>query len=148
MSIKAKVMAALDKIGNHNGHAAPTSQDPLVPLLHEYYVCTDAESYFKKRREVAKKKLEKELTPAHTKALDKVIKGVKDNGVGDTALILETDPYFLNVECKNGATYVDLPALKVKLLTEHKMNATVVEALIEGVTLRRDPSQSWRVVER
>lgn len=147
-TIKQKVIAALDKIGNTNGHSCPENQDPAVALLHEYYVSTDGEAYFKKRREMAKKKLEKEVTPVLKKKLEKAVQGVVENEVPDTCTLTETEPYVLTVEVKNGASFVDMGALKVALMRDHKMNATTVEALIEKCTSRRTPAQSWRVTER
>lgn len=148
MSIKQKLFAVLDKIGNTNGHSCPESQDPAVPLLHEYFIATDGEAYFKKRREVAKKKLEKELSAPLKKKLDKHVADVKETEVADTCTLTETEHYVLSVDVKNGASYVDMADLKVMLMREHKMNATAVEALIEKCTKRREPSKGWRVVER
>lgn len=146
--IKAKLFTALDKIGNSNGHAAPASQDPVVPSLHEYYVATHGEAYFKKRRENAKKCFDAILNDQQKKRLEKIIAETKTSEVGDSCTLVETDPYVLSVDVKNGASFLDVSLLKVTLMREHKMNATQVEALIEKCTDRRDPSQSWKVVER
>lgn len=148
MTIKQKLFAALDKIGKTNGHGVPTSQDPSVPLIHEYHVTTLAESYFKKRRENAKKSLEKALTAPQKKLLEDGVVSVKKNEVADSVTLGETDPYILSVDVKTGASFLDVQQLKVALMREHKMDATKVEALIESCTDRRDPSQSWKVTER
>lgn len=148
MSVKQKLFAALEKIGNTNGHSCPENQDPAVASLHEYYVATDGEAYFKKRRENAKKKLEKDLSAPLKKKLDKSVSDVKDSEVANTCTLIETEPYVLSVDIKNGATYLDVPKLKVALMRDYKMNATAVEALIEKCTDRRDPSKSWKVTER
>lgn len=146
--IKAKLFGALDKIGNTNGHASPASQDPAVPALHEYFVATHGEAYFKKRRDAAKKALDGVLSDQQKKKLTAAVTGVKQNEVADTCTLVETDPYVLSVDVKNGASFLDVQQLKVTLMREHKMDATKVEALIESCTNRRDPSQSWKVVER
>lgn len=148
MSIKQKLFAALDKVGKTNGTACPNSQDPAVPLLHEYFVATDGEAYFKKRRDVAKKALEKELSGPLKKKLEKAIAAVRETEVADTCTLIETGPYVLSVDVKNGASFIDMGELKVALMRDHKMNATTVEALFEKCTKRREPSKGWRVIER
>lgn len=147
-TIKQKVMGALDKIGRTNGHNVPESQDPSVPLQHEYYVATLGEAYFKKRRDKAKTALEKSINDIGKKKLDKAIAGVKENEVADTCTLIESDPFITSVDIKNGASYLDPALLKVTLMREHKMNATQVEALFEKCTGRREPAKSWQVVER
>lgn len=146
-TVKQALFASLDKVGNTNGHASPQSQDPIVPYLHEYYVTTLGESYFKKRRENAKKELNKRLTEVQLTKLKKAADEVAKNQVADTCALVESDHYMLNVEIKNGASYFDVATLKVRLMRDYKMDATEVEAIIESCTLRRDPSQSWQVVE-
>lgn len=146
--IRTKLFAALDKIGNANGHGVPESQDPAVPLLHEYYVATHGEAYFKKRREVAKKALENTLSPIAKKELERAVTSVKETEMASSVTLTETEPYILSVDIKNGASFLDVAALKVTLMREYKMDATKVEALIESCTSRRNPSQGWKVTER
>lgn len=148
MSIKEAVNKALEKIGHHNGHGVPTTQDPMVPLVHEYNVATQGESYFKARREKAKKELTKSLTDVQNEAIATAVKETKKLGTGKSVSIVETDPYILSVETKKGASFLDTQKLKVELLTKHKMTMTDVDALIERCTGERDPSQSWKVTER
>ena len=62
--------------------------------------------------------------------------------------MFETEPYTVQVDLKNGASFLDVSLLKITLMKKHKMKADEVEALIEACTDRRDPSQSWKVVER
>lgn len=147
-TIKQNATAALEKIGNTGNHACPQSQDPSVPLQHEYYVATLGEAYFKKRREVAKSKLEKSLGKVQLKKLEDAVVGVKRDEVADTCTLIEADQYITSVDIKNGASFLDTAQLKVTLMRDHKMKATEVEALIEKCTDRRDPSKSWKVVER
>lgn len=146
--IKPHLFAAMDKLGTIGKHAQPESQDPMVPLLHEYNVSTLGESYFKARREKAKKALDKALDAQHRKKISDCVVSVKKNEIGESVSVIETDPYIFNVEIKNGASFLDTAALKTTLMKDHKMTALQVEALIEQCTDRREPSQSWRVVER
>lgn len=146
--IKAAVIKALDRVGYHNGHSCPTSDKNHIGFIHEYHVATIGEAYFKKRRELAKKNLEDIINDDARSSLDTAIKRVIKTEVGESVTIEEADPYILSVELKNGASFLDVPALKVTLMREHKMSATEVEALIEKCTKRRDPSKGWKVQER
>lgn len=148
MSVKTKLTDAMDKLGKTNGHTCPASQDPMVPLIHEYHVATLGESYFKARRDKAKKKLDEALTDVQRDKLHKSAKNVIKSEVSESVEISLTDPYTLSVDLKNGASYVDMTALKNTLMKDHHFTADMVEKLIESSTKRRDPSQSWKVTER
>lgn len=146
--MKSILFAALDKIGKTNGHNVPQSQDPLVALQHEYMITTDAEAYFKKRREKAKGLLIEAIGEEAQSRVDKTVATAKKLEVGDTCTVNETDKYTTVLDVKAGASFLDVAKLKVTLLRDHKMNSTEVEALIEACTSRREPSQSWKIVER
>lgn len=148
MSIKDAVMKALDKIGNTNGHSAPQSQDQIVAVIHDYHVATIGESYFKARRDKAKKLLEKSIGVDTSDKLTKEIASVKRNQQGSTVEAFTTDPYSVQIELKNGASYLDVAKLKVTLARKFKLTTDQIEELIEESTDRRDPSQSWKVTER
>lgn len=145
---KTKLYAAFDKIGTSNGTRAPATQDTAVPMLHEYAVATAGESYFKKRREVAKKALERNLTDMQSATIDKTVAATKKNEVVNSCTLVETDPYSLVVDVKTGASFLDIAKLKVTLAKKHKLTTDQVEELITECTDRREPSQSWKVVER
>lgn len=147
-TIKEKVMTALDKIGTVNGTAAPTSQDPIVADVHEYNVATMGESHFKARRDKAKKKLEKQLNQVQLKKIKNAVEDTIEIGAGTTVTLIDTDTYIVQLETKNGQSYVDMDELRVILMRRFKLDATKVEALFEEVTKRRAPPQSWKVVER
>lgn len=146
--LKAKLFAALDKIGNQNGHACPESQDPADALIHEYNVTTQAESYFKKRRDNAKAALEKALTDDGKKKLLKSVVSVKTNETPDTCTVIDAAHYSLVVDVKNGASFLDVAALKNAMARKLKMQMTEVEAMFEAATDRREPTQSWKAIEK
>lgn len=148
MSVKTNAMSAFDKIGRTGNTACPDNQDPLVSVAHEYHVCTMGESYFKKRREDAKKKLVSSMSPKQSKELVTCVAGVKQNEVADTITLAETAPYIVAVDVKNGASFVDMAALKVTMARKLKLKMTEVEAIIEECTDRREPAQSWKIIER
>lgn len=146
-SIKEKIATALDKIGNVNGTAAPTSQDPIVTVVHEYNVATIGESHFKARRDKAKKALDKALTEPQKKKISKAVADTIASQMGTTVNVIDTEHYKVLIETKNGASFIDTDKLKVILMTRFKLDATKAEALFEEVTSRRAPAQSWKVVE-
>lgn len=147
MSVKLSVTKVFDDIGDKN-NAPPDSQDKANNLVHEYNIATVAESYWKKRRENAKKKLEFSFTPVQNKAISDAVLRTKTDEVGDTVNIIETSHNILVLETKNGATYLDEAELRVIMMRKLKMNATEVDALLEKARFRRDPTKSYKVVER
>lgn len=148
MSIKTKVIDALDRVGKTNGHACPASQDPLVTTIHEYNVSTLGESFFKKRREIAKTELLKKLGDVATSKVNTLVLRTKKDGMGDKANIIDTEFYDVVVSTKQGATYLDEKALRVELMTKQKMRATEVDELFERCRARREPAVSYEVVEK
>lgn len=146
MSIKDKLFAALEKLGRSNGHSAPSSQDPADDVMHEYFVASTGESYFKKRREQAKAKLDKLITPEAGDRLAKAIASTKKTEMGGSLSVMQGEHYAFEIDIKNGASYLDTGKLKVELMK--RMTAIEVDSIFERATQRREPSQSWKVSEQ
>ena len=146
MSIKDKLFAALEKIGKSNGHSTPSSQDPADSAMHEYFVASLGESYFKKRRENAKKGLDKLIGPEAAERLAKAILGVKKSELGTSIGVLDGEHYGFTIELKNGASFLDTKALKVELMK--RMTSIEVDTIFDRCSDRREPAQSWKVEER
>lgn len=147
MSVKIKVNDALDKVGTRNGTAVPATQDPAVAAMHEYLVSTVMESYAKKRRERAKSKLSDMLSNVQQDKLSLATMGVKKSQVSDTVLLIDSNPYKLQVKINNGATYLDEAKLRSKIIKDFKLTAVQADELFESCRDRRAPSASWEVVE-
>lgn len=147
MSIKLDVTKAFDAIGSEIVKA-PESQDKINTIVHEYNVATIGESYWKKRREVAKKALEKSFTPVQLKAISDAVLRTKTDEVGDTVNIVETSHNILVLKTKNGATFLDEASLRIVMMRQLKLDATQVDAILEKARDRRDPTKSFEVVER
>lgn len=142
---KAKIVAALEKIGHANGHAAPASQDPMDAVLHEYNVTSIGETHFKKRRDAAKELLIKTMGADAVSKLDDKKAEVKKLETSTSVQLASASSYALAAQIKIGASFLDTQKLKVELLK--KMSAVEVEALIEKCTDRRDPSVTYNVTE-
>lgn len=142
LTFKQSLYAAFDKLGKSNGHNVPTSQDPITSVLHEYHVTTLAESYFKKRREVAKKNMLSKLSAAQVARLEKATKDIQP------ATLVESEHYNMQVKPKNGASFLDEAKLRNTLMTKHKLKHEQVEALFNECMGRRDPSLSFEVTEK
>ncbi len=145
MSIKSDVMAELETVGTKS---KPTSQDISVNLVHAYNVATLGEAYFKKAREKAKDTLLKAFSDIQKEKVSDLVVNTKMNETGDVVSLIENDVYTLQVRSKNGATYLDMPALKTTLAKKYKLTTDQIEALIDECTDRRDPTLSYEVVER
>lgn len=145
---KPSLYKALDNVGKTNGHNVPSSQDPITGALHEYHVTTLAESYFKKRRDIAKKKLLEGLSDVQKKKIDKAINDTKANGVGTQVTLVDSEHYGLQLKPKSGASFLDETKLRNELMTTHKMKADVVQKLFESCMDRREPALSYEVTEK
>lgn len=136
---------ALEKIGNHNGHAAPVSQDPIDAALHEYDVCSIGESYFKKRREKAKAEMLLLISETANDTLNTAITNTKKTGVTGNIKVTEGAFYQLNAQIKNGASFLDEAVLAVEL--KKKFPSADVDAAFEKARKKRSPSTVYTVVE-
>lgn len=143
--IKSRIAAAFEKIGHTNGTTPPDTQDPLDRALHEYNVCAMGESHFKKRREIAKKKLEKIIGEDGLSRLARARAQVAKNELAVHVLVASSHVYSLDVHVKNGASYLDDKALRVELMK--MLDSDKVEQLWAKHTKRRDPSCTYGVLE-
>lgn len=145
---KPSLYGALDKIGKTNGHNVPASQDPITAALHEYHATTLAESYFKKRREVAKNKLLKDLSDVQRKKVEKAIADTKKNEQGTAVTLIDSEHYNLTLKPRVGGAFLDEAKLRNELMTTHKMKHEVVEKLFADCQDRREPALSYEVTEK
>lgn len=145
MSTKIKLAKALDKIGVSNGTAPPESQDTVDALIHEYNICTIGESYFKKRRENAKKLLLKSIGHDAAGRIDEAKDSVKKTEITSTVHVCKGQWYSLEAQVKNGASFLDVAALRVSL--KKTFPSADVDAAFEAAQDRRDPSVTLTAVE-
>lgn len=147
-NFKPSLYGALDKIGKTNGHNVPQSQDPITGALHEYHVSTLAESYFKKRREVAKDTMLKEFSTQQKAKVVATIADTKKNMRGSVVTLVESEHYNLQLKPRVGAEKLDVTMLRNKLMTVHKMKLETVDALFAECTGRNEPALTYEVTEK
>lgn len=141
---KKKITDALERIGRTNGQQPPVSQDPIDQVIHEYRVATLAESYFKKRREIAKATLSDAVGENNTR-LQEAVDKVRTSELGTAVTLAQGQYYGLTAQIKNGATFLNTSKLKVELLK--KMDTDAVARLWQKCTERRNPSVTFVATE-
>lgn len=145
-SLLSEVNKALEKVGTHNGTAPLPSQDPADVVMHEYYVATIGEAFFKKRRDNAKKALIKACdTYDASSRLSQAVADTVRTEMGATVNVGEAENFATTVDIRNGATYTDMVALQKLMAHDHGISQMDFEAAVERATLRRTPAQSWKV---
>ncbi|MBU2051478.1 MAG: hypothetical protein KKH61_21215 [Gammaproteobacteria bacterium] len=144
-TLQLSVNKALEKIGTSNGTAPPKTQDRLDLTAHEYGVAAVGASYFDKAKNAAKKVLLDAIGESGASKLAKAKARVVANGSGEDVHVAGGQFYEIIAELKNGASYLDMDALKVDLLKKFKSDE--IEALWAKHTKRRDPSVSFKVLD-
>jgi hypothetical protein len=144
-TLQIKVNKALEKIGVANGTNPPDSQDALDKAAHMYGVAAVGASFFDKAKKQAKINLEQAFGEAAKTKLKKAMDRVAKTEVKEDLELGRGQVYAVQAEIKNGASFLDIDALRVELMT--KMKTDDVMALFERHTKRRDPSLSFKVVE-
>lgn len=139
---RAAIHAALQRIGNHNGHACPTGGSNNDPALHEYMVATEGEAYFKKRREQARDALLKQVD---ANVINDVVAGVIKTNIKNSVTLVTTSNYTLTLDVSAPSKRLDEAALRNKLQTVHGMKAEEVEKLIDSCKKASAPSKSYKV---
>ena len=133
--LKSALGTALEKIGNTNGHAYPY-QDNTGRMLHDYYVATEGEAFFKKKREA-------------------VLKQLKDSGIlsnepdaGSEAIVASTEMYDMSLKKSNPASRVDKALFAGALIKLFGAKPDKVEAFLSSVTKEGEPSRTYRAIPK
>jgi len=132
--LRGELTEALEAVGK-DGATKYTGNDKTGGMLHEYYVCTEAEGYFKKRREVA---------------LD-VIKAEFDDGIvsqGSEAVLISSTHYDLILKVSNAPQRFDKALLPKALIDVFGATREQIDAIMELVTKDGSPSRSYRAVPK
>lgn len=144
-TLQIKVNRALDKIGVANGTNPPESQDAIDAAAHKYGIAAVGASYFDKAKRAAKVELEQTLGVSVNAKLLKAIQRVAKNEVKEDVELARGQVYAVQAEIKNGATFLDLDALRVEL--KMKMKSNEVDELFARHSSRRAPSVSFKILE-
>jgi hypothetical protein len=144
-TLQIKVNKALEKIGVSNGTNPPDSQDAVDLAAHKYGCAAVGSSFFEKAKKQAKAELEQALGLSANAKLTKAMSRVLKNEVKEDIELARGAVYAVQAEVKNGATFLDLDALRVEL--KMKMKSDEVDALFARHTSRRAPSVSFKILE-
>lgn len=121
------------------------SQDPFDALLHELDIAQTITSIGEKRKEAAKDAVTAAFSDAERAQIDKLIADTKTLNVGSTTNIIDAKNNGLDVQTKNGASFLNQTKLKNEL--SKRFGAQVADQLIAECTEKREPSKSYIVVE-
>lgn len=135
--MRSSLSSALEKIGHTNGHAYQ-GQDNSGALLHEYYVATEGESFFKKRREVAKAALEEAG----------MLEKAESVPSGSEEIIAVTKGYDLFLKVANPTQRFDKGLLPKVLINLFKAKPDQIDAVIAQCTKEGEPSRTYKAVPK
>jgi hypothetical protein len=144
--VRAKLRAALDKIGKSNGHACPETKSNIDPALHELFIASEAASYWKKRHDDAKAAaMDIATTPAE---LDVIVTRVTDNMVGESHVLADGDLYMMTLDLNKPSKRLNGTALKNLLQTSYGMSKVEVEGAFSESSSFATPAKKIKVINR
>jgi hypothetical protein len=143
--LKAKISAALNKIGTTNGTAPKPSQDPLDALAHEYNVASAIFSIAEKRKEVAKASLLAGLSEQNKEALEKRKQMVQKTNISDGIDLGIGAHNSVSAVVKIGGSFLNEAKLRVEM--KKTMSSDEVDKLFASCTERRAPSVTIQITE-
>ncbi len=133
--LRTSLSNALEMIGHKNGHAY-AGNDNTGALLHEYFVATEGEGYFKKRRDVA-------------------LKTLKESGLieeeppaGSESIVLSTKMFDLSLKKSNPSERFDKAALPKVLIKVFKATAKQIETVQSECVKEGEPSRTFRAIPK
>lgn len=142
--LRAKLRKALGNIGRNNGHAMPPSTHNADPLLHEYFIASEAVSYFKQRADAAKT----ELLTYVGDTLDDAVTSVIELGAGTSIVGAEGDLYSLTIDISKAAMRLNQTALRNYLVTEVGMSKSDVDKAFAACSTASSPAKKLKVASR
>lgn len=144
--LRAKLRQALDRIGNHNGHAPPDTGSNADPALHELYVADEMLAYAKTRRDDA---LDKCMHMAYSPdELDEIVTRVTKSLRGEDLVALDGFAYQMTLSLSKPAKRLDQTALRNLLQTKHGMSAEQVSKLFDEASKYSSPAKRVKVMAR
>lgn len=129
MSVKQKVLTALEKLGHTNGTAA-VDKGNVNALLHEYFIASTMSSYAEKRRDAAKKAI--------------ADYGINVDAVkaGDTVNVLSSKEYTLAIKAANPPWKVDITAFMTSL-TKQGVKKHIIDKAEADATSKGTSAKTW-----
>lgn len=144
-AMRSKLMSALAKIGKNNGHACPVSQSNVDPVMHEYLVTSDAQSFFTKRRSEAKNVL---MSVIDTDMLDREIDNVIATNIGTNGVeLLRGEHYRCEADIKRPPVPNTVNKTKLRnILARMDWTSNDIDELVEACTDERKPTVTIKIV--
>jgi len=133
--LRSSLSNALEKIGTTNGHAY-TGTSNTAALLHEYWVATEGEGYFKKRRDAALKSLKE----------SGIIE--KEPPAGSESIVVTSDYFDLSLKKSNPQQRIDKALFAKALIKLFRATPDKIEAFSEEVTKEGEPSRTYRAIPK
>ena len=121
------------------------SQDITGVKLVQYWYFKTLESFAKKEKDKAIKFVTEEAVVENN--INDLVKETQLLQEGQTGIVAKSGTLALTCKTKKGARRFDVATLTTKLLTEHRMSAVKVEALIESCYKTGNPSKEYDVEE-
>ena len=144
MAIKNDVAKDLMSFGKEGKFAPPSSQDPIVPLLHELMIANIGSTMFNKRKKIATDALAVKFSNSVADAVDDFKESF---GIDNLANVVESDGYNCMLTLKSGASRLDKTMLSNILMVRHGWTKDKVDELLAEASNTSEPSKTWEVVE-
>jgi len=141
--MRAKLHRALDKVGKTNGHACPATTSNIDPVLHELYVTTECEAYFKTRSAAAKS-----AALGLSDTLDDAVQSVIDMDIGTSVTLVSGDLYTLTADISKPANRLDQRALRSWLQVECGLSQADVDHAFTECTNKNAPAKRIKVASQ
>lgn len=144
--LRAKLRASMDKIGKTNGHAMPQSSSNIDGQLHELYVASEAQAYWKTRHDKAKAAALEVAMPADE--LQEIVDRVIKNNAGESVIAAEGELYTMTIDMSKPADRLDAAALRSHLRIECGLTPEQLDAAWNAATKQSSPAKRIKVLGR
>lgn len=133
LSLKHRLLTALQSIGNTKDTAPPKGNNNKDPLLHEYFIATEAASYFDKRKKAILKTIEDQF--------------IDDKNIEPSSnyVLAKTPHYVLTLETNAGQHRINRAKIGTALF-KRGWKEKDVEDFLEEITTKTRPSRTVRSV--
>ena len=144
--VRAKLRAALDKIGKSNGPACPPTDSNIDGELHELFITAECAAYWKTRHEKAKTSaMAVAMTPDE---LHDMVTRVSDNMVGESIMAASGDLYAMTLDLNKPALRLNSTALKSSLQIDYGLSLQQVNDAFADCSDYSAPAKKMKVVNK
>jgi hypothetical protein len=142
--LRAKLRAAMDKVGRTNGHACPQSASNVDAHMHELFVAAESLAYWKTRFDEAKEAaLDAAITPTE---LDDIVTRVTKNMQGETAILADGELYQLQMSLSKPSERFDKTKMHNYMRVELALSSDVINRAFASATTLASPAKTVKVI--